>query len=174
MNNVWVTSDTHFGHAKIMEYCKRPFATVAEMDEALITNWNALVHPGDRVYHLGDFSFGDPYPYLKHLNGQKYLILGNHDDFKAHEAAMKWNWMKNLFDLKVDKQTIVLGHYGQRVWNKMHYGSWHLYGHSHGGLPPYGKSFDVGVDCWNYKPVSYDQIKEKMDTLDLITGIAGD
>jgi calcineurin-like phosphoesterase family protein len=56
----------------------------------------------------------------------------------------------------------------------MHHGAWHLYGHSHGALPPYGKSFDVGVDCWNYKPVSFEQVQEKMNQQELITGIGGD
>lgn len=56
--SIFLTSDTHFGHDKIIEYCKRPFATSEEMNEAMITRWNAVVKSGDDVYHLGDFGCG--------------------------------------------------------------------------------------------------------------------
>jgi calcineurin-like phosphoesterase family protein len=52
-----------------------------------------------------------------------------------------------------------------RSWPNSHYASWHLYGHHHGKLPPYGLSFDVGVDCWDFAPVSLGQVEEKMKTL---------
>jgi calcineurin-like phosphoesterase family protein len=169
MSNVFFTSDTHYGHKNIIEYSNRPFTDVEDMNESLIENWNSVVKPGDRVYHLGDFSWCDPKPIFDRLNGQKYLILGNHDDLKQHEKC-GWTWIKNAFDLKHDGETIILYHYGQRVWNKMHYNSWMLYGHSHGKLPPYGKSFDVGVDCWNYFPISFEQVRETMSKQEIIKG----
>jgi calcineurin-like phosphoesterase family protein len=59
---------------------------------------------------------------------------------------------------------ITLLHYALRVWNKSHYSSWHLYGHSHGSLPddPNSMSFDVGIDCHNYTPISFEQVKAIM------------
>ena len=53
----WFTSDTHFGHSRILAYAHRPFANVDEMDEALIRNWNSVVGERDDVYHLGDMMF---------------------------------------------------------------------------------------------------------------------
>ena len=82
--NIWFTSDTHFGHARILEYCKdtRPFDSVSAMDEALIATWNKQVRPDDTVYHLGDFAFKDAehtLRLLKRLHGRIHLIYGNHD-----------------------------------------------------------------------------------------------
>lgn len=168
---IYFTSDTHYGHAKIIQYSKRPFKSVQEMDEALIENYNKVVKQGDQVYHLGDFSFADPTKYFNKLNGQKHLILGNHDDFRR-QKVLSWNWIKNSYDLKFDRNTIVLYHYGQRVWNKMHHGAYHAYGHSHGTLPPHGRSCDVGVDCWNYTPVSLEELTAHLDKMPLVTGFA--
>jgi calcineurin-like phosphoesterase family protein len=61
-------------------------------------------------------------------------------------------------------ETIILCHYAMRVWDRSHYGSMHLYGHSHGHLPDYGKSMDVGVDCHNYYPISVDHVRERLSS----------
>lgn len=79
---IWITSDTHFDHAKIIEYCNRPFKDVNEMNETMIRNWNRVVRQEDTVYHLGDFALtsANRYEYfLNRLNGNIVLILGNHD-----------------------------------------------------------------------------------------------
>jgi calcineurin-like phosphoesterase family protein len=80
--NRWFTSDTHFGHANIIKYCNRPFADVDEMNEALVENWNRVVHEDDTVYHLGDVALG-PWErwdaVLSRLNGYKILVVGNHE-----------------------------------------------------------------------------------------------
>ena len=47
-------ADTHFGHANIIKFAKRPFDDVYEMDEALVANWNETVRPADTVFVLGD------------------------------------------------------------------------------------------------------------------------
>ena len=57
----WFTSDTHFGHKNIIEYCKRPFSSVEQMNEMLIKKWNNKVKVDDIVFHLGDFSFRGGY-----------------------------------------------------------------------------------------------------------------
>lgn len=83
--DIWVTSDTHFNHENIIKYCNRPFGSVEEMNETLIENWNSVVKPGDKVYHLGDVFMGDKEGFKKlwpRLNGQKRLIVGNYDDIK--------------------------------------------------------------------------------------------
>jgi calcineurin-like phosphoesterase family protein len=76
------TSDTHFGHARIIELSNRPFKSVQEMNEIIVHNWNALVRPDDTVYHLGDVALGpieDSLKYISRLNGNITLIVGNHD-----------------------------------------------------------------------------------------------
>lgn len=80
------TADTHFDHANIIRFCNRHFATVEEMNETLIANWNRKVHGNDTVYILGDMFFQttDPEPILRQLKGKKHLITGNHDSQWTH------------------------------------------------------------------------------------------
>ncbi|MCZ2224280.1 MAG: metallophosphoesterase [Chitinophagales bacterium] len=175
--NIWVTSDTHYNHINIIKYCDRPFSSVEEMNEKMIENYNNLVKIEDEVYFLGDFSFfqlRETLDLLKRLNGYKHLILGNHDkvitkNLKAFQGTPYFSSIDNYKEIKIGEQVIVLFHFGQRVWNKSHYSSWHLYGHSHNNLPPHGKSVDVGVDSsWitgnkEYRPFNFDEIKTFMD-----------
>lgn len=87
--NRFAIGDTHFGHARILEFTDdngkpvRPFKSVEEMDETIIERWNNTVGPNDKVYHLGDVYFGHPdraARILRRLNGRLRLILGNHDN----------------------------------------------------------------------------------------------
>lgn len=163
--NVWFTSDHHFGHARIIALVRRPFASVEEMDEAMIARWNERVARDDLVYHLGDFSFRDHTPYLARLNGQKRLIIGNHDHSRRLAKAEGWSSVDRLLHIEVDETPIVLCHYGMRVWNRSHHGALHFYGHSHGSLPGDSQSLDVGVDCWDFRPVSLEEICARLATL---------
>ena len=81
-DKVFFTSDTHFNHNNIIQYCQRPFKSSDEMNEAMIDNWNSVVGEDDTVFHLGDFCLGCAEEWnktLNRLNGRIYLILGNHD-----------------------------------------------------------------------------------------------
>ncbi|MBW4606355.1 MAG: metallophosphoesterase family protein [Hassallia sp. WJT32-NPBG1] len=170
---IWFTSDTHFGHKNILKYTSRPFSSIEEMDEVLIENWNSKVASDDEVYHLGDvglYSPGKLRKILDKLNGKIYLIRGNHDE-SAQTCKDRFEWIKDYYELLMPdsdgyqgKQLIILFHYAMRVWQASHYGSYHLYGHSHGELPddPNSLSFDVGVDCHNYAPINYDDVKRIM------------
>lgn len=156
------TSDTHFNHANIIKYCNRPYKSVAEMNEALIANWNKKVGPDDEVYHIGDVSFGNVdlcRPILQRLNGTIYLIKGNHEK-PALGCRERFAWIKDVYEVTVEGQPIWLSHYAHRVWNKSHRDVWHLYGHSHGTLPddPFSNSFDCGVDCHNYEVLSFAEV----------------
>ena len=179
---LWLTSDHHFGHKNIIEYSKRPFASVEEMDEQLILNWNQEVRPNDDVYHLGDIFLCRDERALsirKRLNGQIRLVLGNHDK-TAEKMSKSFVWIKDYYRLKAPDaslpngyQEIVLLHYAMRVWNKSHHGAFHAYGHSHGSLPedPCSRSMDIGVDSIaklhggkpeDYRPISYEEFKGLM------------
>lgn len=173
---IWFTADTHFDHKNVIVYAKRPFNNVDDMNEGLIKNWNELVDPKDEIYHLGDIAIGKPARIawlVSRLNGRKHLVCGNHDKelLRHKELVSLFETINNFREIKIQdadaykgSQRIVLLHYALRVWNKSHYGSYSLYGHSHGSLTddPHSLSLDVGVDCWDYRPVSYDQIKAKM------------
>lgn len=174
--DTWFTSDTHWGHANIIKYSNRPFKDVEEMNEKMLQEWNDRVKPNDVVYHNGDVAFM-PYPKLKNylwrLNGTIHLVLGNHDkDIILHREDLlrqgKIATIQHYNELKLRGcPMIVLFHYGCRVWNKSHHGSILLYGHSHGSLPPFGKSVDVGVDCkeitHEYRPIHLDEVLAYMD-----------
>lgn len=84
MSNIWFTADTHFGHANIIKYCNRPFKTVEEMDEEIISEWQHKVEPDDIIYFLGDLTLDRNLDrvwkkYLKRLTGNIRIALGNHD-----------------------------------------------------------------------------------------------
>jgi calcineurin-like phosphoesterase family protein len=165
--NTWFTSDLHLGHANIIKYSNRPFADVEEMDNTIISNWNSKIQQYDHAWFLGDFCFTNVekgQEYLNRLNGIKHLIIGNHD--KTGVQLKGWATIDDLKEIKINGQWITLCHYAMRVWNKCHYGTWHLYGHSHGSLPddPNSLSFDVGVDCHNYTPLSFNDVKSIMAT----------
>ncbi len=160
------SADTHLNHKNIIEYCSRPFSTIEEMNETIIENFNDRIMPDDTLYHLGDFSFGDAYRWRKRFKCKNiFLIRGNHDKSGLKDAG--FGWVKdthNLIRPEGKEISIFLSHYGHRVWPSSHHGSYHLYGHSHGKLPSYGKSFDVGVDCFNFIPISLDTVIGIMDT----------
>lgn len=169
MSNIFFVSDTHFCHTKSIEFGNRPFKDVADMNDGLIDNWNSVVKNSDVIYHLGDFGFGNLEELRKiryRLRGKIHLILGNHDfKNKIHRCT---DWFTSVSDIKivnVNKTPIILCHYSMRVWNKSHYNSQHLFGHSHGKLEGQGKSFDVGVDCNSYRPISFEEVQQKMKTL---------
>jgi calcineurin-like phosphoesterase family protein len=156
------TADIHFNHSNIITYCKRPFNDVLEMNEVLIANWNRVVKPKDRVFHLGDFGFGEFRHILDRLNGKIFLLVGSHDkDTLIYED--RFDDIADILEVVIEGHHIVLCHYCMRVWSKSHFNSWHLYGHSHGQLAPEGKSWDVGVDNNNFMPVSFKQIKAIME-----------
>lgn len=155
------TADTHFNHKNIIRYCNRPFSTVEEMNETLIRNWNEKIKPNDTVYHIGDFGFGNLEPILKRLNGKKILIIGSHDR-DTLKCKDYFEFTTPLLEIYEQRQCIVLCHYAMRTWAKSHYNTWHLYGHSHGKLPPVGKSYDIGVDVTNFYPLSFYEVKDIM------------
>lgn len=174
MTNIFFTADHHFGHENIIKFCNRPFADAKEMNEALIQRWNEKIKKNDIVYHLGDFGLmhkENLAAILEQLNGKIHLIQGNHEG-AAIQNKNKFVWVKDYHELKVKDpdcengvQRIILFHYAMRTWRGLGRGNWHLYGHSHGSLPDLENQlcFDVGVDCHDFYPLSYDEVKAIMD-----------
>jgi len=176
------TADLHFGHKNIIKHCKRPFLSVDDMDNTLVDNWNSVVSKGDVVYICGDVGMCRPEKLLNilcRLNGEKHLIFGNHDENirKNQNLLNVFSSAKDYAMVKVQDsdahdgyQRVVLFHYPITVWDRAHYGVWHLHGHSHGTLKEDTTSLilDVGVDAWYvknikpYRPIEYSEIKERM------------
>jgi calcineurin-like phosphoesterase family protein len=159
------TADHHFGHANIIKHCERAYASVEEMDADMIVRWNAVVTPRDRVIHVGDFSFKcDPRrlrSIFAKLHGQKFLVIGNHDDKET--LALPWAAPpQHILNVSVDGQRVVCCHYGMRTWAGANRGAVHVYGHSHGRLPGNSMSCDVGVDCWDFYPVDLPTIQARL------------
>ncbi len=154
---LFFTSDTHFGDHRVLNIGKRPFASVAAMDEALIGMWNARVGPEDEVWHLGDVCRRDAEGLLARLNGTKHLVAGNNDP-DATRSAAGWASVADYRELEVDGRLLVLCHYPFRSWRGMGKGAVNLHGHSHGRLKPMPRQFDVGVDARGFAPVSLSEL----------------
>jgi len=173
---IYFTADHHFGHFNIAKFCNRPFDSVEAMDEALIAAWNRTVSPSDTVYHLGDFTLGGrdvAKRYFSRLNGRILVVPGGHDhrwtriqvepEYCLDSAdGIPVGILPPLYTLKVEGRIIVLCHFALRVWDKSHYNSLHLYGHSHGRLPGTERSMDVGVDAVGYEPISLEEVVKRL------------
>lgn len=163
MSEIFFTSDPHYGHANILKYCPRPYSTLEEMNNGLLEEHNRIVGPKDTVWFLGDIVFGKQDLDLNRLNGIKHLILGNHDrPDKLSKYFSSMQHYRELTDVYSDqKNPLVLMHYPILSWNKLRHGAIHLHGHSHGTMDNSGTlRFDVGVDCWDMKPISIDSVLE--------------
>ena len=159
---VWFTADTHFGHAGALGRFRRPFASVPEMDEAMIRRWNETVGPDDDIWHLGDFALRYAAErmaaILDRLAGRKHLITGNNDG-PATSALAGWSSVAAYAEIEVAGVRLVLCHYAFRTWNGMYKGAYNLHGHSHGQLRGMTRQVDVGVDVWDFRPIGLDHIR---------------
>jgi len=158
---IFFTSDTHFGHGGALGLYRRPFASVATMNEALVERWNETVGPDDAVWHLGGFAIRQRpavvAELLARLNGRKHLVAGNNDP-PATTGLDGWESVQPYAEITVGDVSLVLCHYPFRSWRGMGKGWVDLHGHSHGRLKPQPRQFDVGVDVWGFRPVTLDEI----------------
>jgi len=177
--SVWFTADLHFGHGNVIDYSGRPFADAAEMDDALIERWNAVVDPADTVWVLGDVALGriaDTLPLVDLLNGHKLLLAGNHDRCWAGHGSRADGWTERYLDagfaeihqgtrrFEIDEQRVLACHFPYRGDSHDHdryveqrpvdTGEWLLHGHVHERWRQRGRMINVGVDVWDYRPVS--------------------
>ena len=182
--NIFFASDLHISHANVIKYDNRPFKDVDEMHAELISRWNSVVTKDDIVYYLGDFTMGrsETAKWVAHsLLGKIHFIMGNHDELKTIKKLDRFEtiheygteiWIKDE-DAKEARgsggyQQIILSHYPILSWNRAHHGSYHLHGHCHGSLmvnmPDYYKRkvIDVGMNCIDYTPISFSQVKTIM------------
>jgi calcineurin-like phosphoesterase family protein len=177
--HTFFTSDTHFGHANIIRFCNRPFRNVEEMNEALIENWNLVVSEDDTVFHLGDFAFGGSNVWksiIPRLNGHINLIIGNHDRKNLRQGYMSYfDMVVPQLQIEIEDNSIYLNHYPFLCYGGSYRGVWQLFGHVHSGPQADGldisrlrvllpTQYDVGVDNNNFTPISYREVKEKIES----------
>jgi len=168
------TADTHFDDHHAIQYFNRPFRSVGEMNAVMVEKWNSVVSESDIVYHLGDFTLDDIHHFtewVSQLHGNIKILPGSHDQpwLRDSVASERVQVIAPLVSLEFpeimagkDPQVIVLCHYSMQVWDRCNYGAWHLFGHSHGKLKGIGLSFDVGVDCTGFTPLSLQTVASKM------------
>jgi calcineurin-like phosphoesterase family protein len=160
----WIISDTHFGDSSFIGAdlaagkTARRFETVSQMNECLADNWNDLIASDDTVFHLGDVYGGDGWKMLGRLNGQKHLILGNHDNPQDPKLTQEFQSMAIWKVL--DAAKIVLTHLpislcarsglGERFFMNIH-------GHLHCNPAPTERHICVSVEQTDYKPVNLEE-----------------
>lgn len=187
---MYFTSDLHFNHKNVINYCKRPYADTKEMDKSLIENWNNTVKKDNElVYVLGDFAFcGKQYmtAILSQLRGKKILVKGNHDP-KAH-VMLECGFDEVIENdrIKIGNHSVLVSHFpyhpvtqhfvmGDRIQQSIDKEvddrylhkrilddgkTWLLHGHVHTAWKVNGRMINVGVDQWNMKPVGHERLLE--------------
>lgn len=169
-------ADEHIDHPKVLEHMPargEMFRSLGEMRAEFIQRHNAVVEPCDEVYHLGDVAFHwqSHDDYISKLNGNHFLIKGNHERSRDIKKLLKqgkpYAWIKDVYMVK--KSLIWLSHYPHLSWPQSHYGSIHLHGHSHGNLrQTFGKMLDVGLDGHDYYPWSEDEVCEQLANVEFV------
>ena len=189
---IWFTSDCHISHKNVIKHCPgRALAGNFNLDDIeahdnwLIDKWNTTINKKDIVYIIGDFCFAnreETIRLLGKLNGDKHLILGNHDKssdhlfnyFKSISQIKEVKFRKSNFSFLEEDFDVIMCHYHMINWNRKHYGSVEICGHSHGRLDDYNLEspdlrVDVGIDgkLANYEFISleklYNFFKEKAE-----------
>jgi calcineurin-like phosphoesterase family protein len=170
---IFVTADQHFSHKNIIQYSSRPFSSIEDHDEALITAWNETVSDNDTVYHLGDFTLGNKKKarsLFARLNGNINVLANpwHHDTYWLEsDKNMKIPYtygismsggiisielpiivLEDVILIEGAKHNVpvVMCHYAFQEWDRSYYGAVHFHGHSHGTLPRIANRLDVGVD----------------------------
>lgn len=180
---VWFVADLHISHKNILKHCEKraeyggfSIDDVFSHDKWIIDKWNNTISKKDTVYIIGDFIISSrdvAVRVLNHLNGDKHLILGNHDKacaklinyFESISQMKEVTFKQSNFDFLEEDFSVFMCHYHMINWNRKHYGTVQLCGHSHGRLDEYNlKSpdlrVDVGIDgqLANYEIVSLEKV----------------
>lgn len=184
-DRLFFTSDTHFSHKAIIQYCNRPFRTVQEMDDTIVGNWNRIVPEDGIVFHLGDFAFGSQSDWRRvreRLNGTIVLIIGNHDMkmYSRQPGLFRelFAYSTQQMTIRVGGRRIILNHYPLLCFTGTFKPDkdkvWQLFGHVHsgplndGGLDhprlryAFPFQFDVGVDNNGFAPVSWKTVCDRI------------
>ena len=184
MAEIRFIADTHFGHANVIKFDNRPFKTIEEHDEALITYWNETVDEKDTTYILGDFCWKTEmhwFDLLQKLKGKKFLVKGNHD-LKTMTTKTQNCFIgieKGIQDLKYHGNKIIMCHFPILTYPyAISPNGYMLHGHVHNSIehnlvvkwtkeerlhtPSFGHIINVGcmMPWMNYRPRTIEEIVE--------------
>lgn len=170
MPNVFLVSDTHFGHKGVCQFLRddgtklRPWDTPEDMDEAMVKAWNDTVGPKDKVYHLGDVVINRrALATLHRLNGDKVLIKGNHDIFRMEEYALFFRDIRGCHVMN----NMILTHIPVHP-EQLHRFSHNIHGHLHNRVvldnqgKPDPKYVNVCVEHTNFRPIAYEDVMKRI------------
>ena len=167
---VYYIADTHFGHEKIIKKCARPFASVYEMNEALIAAWNERVGDEDTIWILGDMfhQCANPEAILWRLKGRKRLVLGNHDETWTNRVDMElfFDSVDWIAETQEGDRELILCHYPMMAW-KHKKRAWMVHGHIHNDtdgdywhlIRDNPRLLNAGVDVNGYRPVTFEEME---------------
>jgi len=177
--NVFFTSDFHLFHKNVLKFDNRPFNDVHEMHQVIEERWNETVNDDDYVIYLGDLAFArreekaEVEGMLWRLKGKIHFVMGNHDKWEDIKKLPRLESVQDYLEVRIAtmeengkgvmerKETLfICMHYPIFSHNKAHHGSIMVHGHSHMSLSELEfhkikKIFDVGVNGWDYRPVSF-------------------
>ncbi len=164
----WFISDTHFFHENILKFKSkdghpiRPFDTLHDMHSTIVDKWNASVGVNDYVYHLGDvtFRYHREFRELFHsLNGQKRLIVGNHDKLKRPELYNAFDKIMLWHGFKEHGFTAI---HIPLALSQLRDGKFCVHGHTHGNKLDDPHYINVCVETRDYAPVHLDTILKEI------------
>lgn len=166
-------ADPHFGHENILNMCRRPFASIEDMNEALIAAWNGRVTGNDTVFILGDLFFrcDDPESILTRLRGKKRLIVGNHDSSWMDRVDLSRYFVSvdPYLEITDGSRLLTLCHYPLLTWkHKLRQNSFMIHGHIHNDttsdffplLAIRERALNAGVDINGFRPVTFGELAE--------------
>lgn len=185
---IFYTSDWHIGHKSVIDFCKRPYASLDEMHEALISNYNKVVKPTDTCVFVGDTTFSNTTKtkaIIDRLNGTKIAVLGNHDPKQGSMLNMGFALAVYKMEFEVRGHKVIISHYPFRLpwyvklrlwlrkgkldlrYNERRHNddgkTFLIHGHTHSTKQFEGRALHVGVDAWNFRPVPMWQIEQHID-----------
>lgn len=174
MGKIYYIADMHFGHKNIMKHSRRPFDTVEEMDQTILSNINSTITNNDTLYILGDVAMDTKIAisYLKRMKGRKILVEGNHDkklvNALRREGGNVVDGIHKYMEIKDNGRKVILFHYPIAEWNGFFHNSYHVFGHIHNNNknPVYDymlkqkNAFNAGVDETDFMPRTLDELIE--------------
>lgn len=155
---IWYIADLYLARTAIIGHCGRPFATSGHMDDALVANLAGRVASDDDLYVVGDFALGggSGHDYVlrrfDEIPSRKHLVVGNHDASWMREIP--WESVSDVVEVKDGGQRVFLCHYPMITWPGARRGALHLFGHVHGNWQGSRNAVNVGVDVWDFQPVT--------------------